>query len=404
MYRRNKISGSITSTSLRVLLFIVLTAILWTGCGKSDAPTSPSIPDNHFPIPPQIGDGLETGSFYEVGMEPGPFIELVDSLDSTPDHRIHSILVFRYNKLVFEKYWDGYDMTFDLDLSLEMKQFDIETLHYQASVSKSVTSALMGIALDKGLISSVEETVFFFFPEYDYLMNEDNRDITIEQMLKMTSGYEWNESVYDPDDPRDSHYQMFASHSPLVFLLGRDVISEPGSSFRYNSGDVNLLGEIIRRESSSDYLYEFAEDYLFGPLGIDAYHWVRFPLADFITFASGGLFLKPRDALKIGTLYLNDGQWNGEQIISSAWIHESFENIKHIVEPYDYGYLWWLAAVEYKSDTVQTYCAIGWGGQHIVVIPELDLAVVGTAGGYSEDPLLHRDDIINDYVLRAIID
>lgn len=404
MYRRNKISGSITSTSLRVLLLIVLTAILWTGCDQSDIPTSPSIPDNHFPIPSQIDDGLVTGSFYEVGMEPVPFIELVDSLDRTPDHRIHSILVFRKNRLVFEKYWDGYDMTFDLDYTLEVKQFDIETLHYQASVSKSVTSALMGIALDKGLISSVEETVFSFFPEYDYLMNEDNRDITIEQMLKMTSGYEWNEFVYEPGDPRDSHYQMFTSHSPLVFLLGRDVISEPGSTFLYNSGDANLLGEIIRRESSSDYLHKFAEDYLFGPLGIDVYHWVRLPLADFITFASGGLFLRPRDALKIGTLYLNDGQWNGEKVISSAWIHESFENTIPLFESYEYGYLWWLAPAEYKSGIVQTYCAIGWGGQHIVVIPELELAVVWNAGGYLEDTLLDRDDIINDYVLRAIMD
>jgi CubicO group peptidase (beta-lactamase class C family) len=262
----------------------------------------------------------------------------------------------------------------------------------------------MGIAFDEGLIDSVEETVFSFFPEYDYLRNEDNEDITIEQMLKMSSGYDWNEFVYDWDDPRDSHYQLFNSHSPVVFLLGRPVVSEPGSTFHYNSGDTNLLGEIIRRTSLSNNLYEFAEEYLFGPLGIDTYHWQRLPLANYVTFASGGLFLKPRDMLKIGTLYLNDGQWNGEQIISSSWVHESFENTIPLNEIYAYGYQWWLAPAQYESGTVQSYCAIGWGGQHIIIIPELELAVVWTAGGYYEDTLLHREEIINDYILKAIID
>jgi CubicO group peptidase (beta-lactamase class C family) len=262
----------------------------------------------------------------------------------------------------------------------------------------------MGIALDEGLISSVDDTVFSFFPEYEYLKNEDNDNITIEHMLKMSSGYDWNEFVYDFDDPRDSHYQLFNSPSPLVFLLGRPIVSNPGSVWNYNSGDTNLLGEIVRRASLSNYLYEFAEEYLFGPLGIDTYHWKRLPLADSVTFASGGLFLKPRDMLKIGTLYLNDGRWRGAQIISSSWVHESFENTVPLNDTWAYGYQWWLPLAQYRSGTVRSYAAMGWGGQQITVIPELELVVVWTAGGYYEDILVEVEDIVSDYILKAIVD
>jgi CubicO group peptidase (beta-lactamase class C family) len=341
-------------------------------------------------------------------MERDSLESLLRLIANTDNHMIQGILIIKDEKLVFEEYWDGMELDLDRGLDPVAASFDRDTKHYLASVSKSVTSALVGIAVDQGLIASVYEPMFTFFPEYRDLADDDNTQITLRHMLAMSSGYDWNENEFGFDDPRDSHYQMFRASDPMRYLLGRDMVALPGARFLYNSGDTNLLGEIVRRASSSSYLTEFADAYLFTPLGIDDFRWTRFDLADEITFASGGLYLRPRDMAKFGALYLNGGSWNGEQIISAAWVNASREMAIPLTGSYrtlyGYGYQFWLGRIPYRESTVEYYRAAGWGGQYIYIIPELDMVSVFTAGGYYDTRPLNFNTVIENYIFEAIVE
>jgi CubicO group peptidase (beta-lactamase class C family) len=384
--------------SFRAVAFILL--LLTLACDTSAGP------EMGFTRPPQTGDGWVTASLDQVGMMPEPLAELLELISATDNHRIHSLLIVRQRKLVFEEYWPGVDLD-PATLNPVVRDFDRETLHYVASVSKSITSALVGIAIDRGLVRGVEDSVFPFFPEYAHLERDDNGQIVLEHLLSFSSGYDWNEFVYGFDDPRDSHYQMFNSADPLDFLLGRPVISDPGSEFLYNSGDTNILGEIVRRTSALATLVEFADRYLFRPLDIETYDWVTFPLAPEVTFASGGASLRPRDMAKLGALYLSGGVWNGERVVSPEWVDASTVLAMPLTGSYrtlyGYGYNWWLGRSQHADRTVEYFRAAGWGGQYVYVFPELDLIVVFTAGGYYDSRPLDVNDIIEQYIFRAIV-
>jgi CubicO group peptidase (beta-lactamase class C family) len=375
--------------------------LLAAACG------SPTALDDRDPIPAQTTDGWQTASPESVGMDPTPLQALLDLIAGTPDHLMHGMVIIKNQKLVFEKYWPGIDLE-PVTLNPVRKDFDRETLHYVASVSKSLTSALVGIALDQGLIGGVDESLFSFFPEYGDLRNEDNDPVTLKHLLSFSSGLDWNEHVYGFGDSRDSHYQMFNTADPVHFLLGRPIVDPPGSRFRYNSGDTNLVGEIVRRRSGSESLVDFADEYLFQPLGIDAYRWWRFPLVDEVTFASGGAFLRPRDMAKVGAMYLNDGVWNGRQVVPATWVEASTSVATPLPSGYrtvhGYGYNWWLGGPQREQGMAEHFRASGWGGQEIYVFPALDLVLVFTAGGYYEDPPLDFNDLIVDFILEAVRD
>jgi CubicO group peptidase (beta-lactamase class C family) len=375
--------------------------LLAAACG------SPTTPEYSYPIPSQTGDGWQTASLESVGMDPAPLQALVDLISSTPDHMMHGIVIIKDQRLVFEEYWPGVDME-PVTLNPVSQDFDREKLHYVASVSKSLTSALVGIALDQRLIGGVDDSLFSFFPEYVDLRTEDNGPVTLKHLLSFSSGLDWNEHVYGFGDPRDSHYQMFNTPDPVRFLLGRPVVDPPGSRFHYNSGDTNLVGEIVRRRSRSESLVDFADENLFQPLGIDEYRWWRFPLVDKMTFASGGAFLRPRDMAKFGVLYLNGGLWNGRQVVPAAWVEASTSVATPLPSGYrtvhGYGYNWWLGGPQREQGMAEHFRASGWGGQEIYVFPELDLVLVFTAGGYYEDPPLDFNGLIVDFILQAIRD
>jgi CubicO group peptidase (beta-lactamase class C family) len=371
------------------------------GCG------SPTGTDSDGLRPPETGDGWETTTLARVGMDSAPLLALVALLDSTPDHLMHGVVIVRHDRLVFEHYWPGIDLEPET-LAPVARDFDRETLHYVASVSKSVTSALVGIALDRGLLGGVDDRLFAYFPDYGSLETAANGPITIEHLLAFSSGYDWNEFEYGFGDPRDSHYQMFHTSDPIGYLLGRPMLATPGTVFRYNSGDTNLMGEIVRRASSSTTLVAFADRYLFQPLDIRTYAWLRFSLADSITFASGGVSLRPRDMAKLGALYLNNGVWRGRRIVSEGWVQAS--TVMSIpLGPeygtlYGYGYNWWLGRMAYGDGTVAYYRAAGWGGQDVLAYPELDLVLVFTSGGYDDPRPIGPGQLIRDYIFPAILD
>jgi len=379
---------------------IVVALSLATAC---DSPTGPG---TDYQKPVQTGDGWQTASLESVGMDPAPLQNLLQLIDDTDDHMIHSILIIKDQRLVFEEYWPGTDLVPESLAPVE-RNFDRETLHYVASVSKSITSALAGIALDMGLIGGVDDLLFPYFPEYEELRNDDNGPVTLRHLLSFSSGYDWNEFVYGFDDPRDSHYQMFRSQDPVRYLLGRPMVTQPGAEFRYNSGDTNLVGEIVRRASSSATLIDFAVEHLFSPLGIDAWEWTSFGWAPKVIFASGGASLRPRDMAKLGALYLEGGLWNGVRVVSQTWVAESTEMAVPLIGNYQtlygYGYNWWLGRFHFRGESVEYFRAAGWGGQDVFVIPDLEMVIVFTAGGYYETRPLSVTDIMEDHILGAVI-
>ncbi len=389
----------VTSGSRRLIVTAWMALLATLACDSAVGPA------NDYERPVRTGDGWDTATLEQVGMDAEPLLDLLRLIESTDDHLIHSLLVVREGKLVFEEYWPGTDLEPET-LDPVPKAFDRETVHYVASVSKSLTSALAGIAWDRGLIGGVADSLFAHFPEYGHLRTDDNGPIAVEHLLSFTSGYAWNEFVYGFDDPRDSHNQMFRAGDPIGFLLARPVTTEPGSVFHYNSGDTNLLGEIVRRSAAASTLADFAERHLFQPLDIATYAWIRFSLAPAVTFASGGASLRPRDMAKLGALYLSGGTWNGTRVISEAWVTASTTEAIPLAGSYrtlyGYGYNWWLGRFPYLNGTVEYFRAAGWGGQDVIVVPELELVVVFTAGGYYEPRPLDVEDLIVDYILHAI--
>ncbi len=364
-----------------------------------------------FQAPPADDDGWQTAAPSDVGMVSQPLADMVGLLDSTPAHGYHSVAIVKDGKLVFERYFSGQDLdlaAYTYALTPE-KTFGPETPHCLASAAKSVTSLLVGIAIDKGLIQSASAKVFDSFPEYADLATGTKTDITIRDALTMTTGLPWDESpAYT--DPANDLARMCASSDPLRVVLEMTPGAAPGKAWIYNSGTTNVLGEIVRR-AAGEPLAQFAAEALFKPLGIASHSWVGFAADPDMAFASSALYLTPRDMAKIGQLCLNGGTWNGRRIVSADWIaastQESVALPAAMRAPYHatgYGYQWWIES--YRGGTLDAYSARGFGGQYIVVIPSAKLVVVFTGGLWSSSPLaapIMYYDLIENYVLRSAL-
>ena len=359
-----------------------------------------------YEIPEKNDDGWATASLQNVGLNEEKLGELIQDINQGKYKNIHSILIVKDESLVFEEYFDGY--TFDYfgdQFKGEHTEFEVNTIHNLASVTKAYTSASIGIAVDHGFIPSVEQPIFTYFPEYSYLNDSEKNKITLEHLLTMTSGLEWNEGdVPLTDIERNDLIQLFVVSDPIEYILAKPVVAEPGTRFYYSGGDINLLGEIIK-EATGLRIDEFTERYLFGPLGITDYEW-KFINPD-IVYTSGDLKLRPRDMTKLGQLYLNNGIWNGKRIISEEWTKNSTRKYIEVQNSYmasaygdSYGYQWFLQTFNVDSVSYDSISRDGWGGQRIQVFPSLNMVVVLTGGNYATEPT-PVNDIITRYILPA---
>ena len=362
-----------------------------------------------YKIPEQTGDGWQTASLDDVGMNTERIEAFMNDLAEYPDHWVHGVVVIKNGKLVFEAYFPGEDLdlsNLNTGLAYVKRDFDRDTLHSVASVSKSVTSVLLGIAIDESLIQGTQENMLSYFPDYVQFSDATKSQITLEQLLSMTSGLPWTEA-FSYNDPRNDLTSMLFRDDPIEYVLEKTMVAEPGTQFIYNSGTTNLLGEIIRRTSSM-ILADFAEKRLFDPLGIDSYEWYAFPNAPEMIVASSTLYLRPRDMAKIGQMYLDGGVWNGTRIVSENWVTQSTQQAIGMVAAESpipslnpaYGYLWWLGT--FPTGSTKTYFAAGWGGQFIFVFPEVEMVVVFTAGGFEDQNYDALLQIVNQYILPAI--
>lgn len=361
--------------------------------------------EHPYQVPRETGDGWVTASLKDVGIAEEPIIALLKRLEQQDGQKINSLLIVKNGMLVLETYYPGEDITMNNGLSFTRKEFNRDTLHCLASVSKSVTSVLFGIASDQGLISDLDEKFFDSFPEYSALSMDGKDRVTVRQMLNMTTGFSWNENTYDYSDERNDLNQMYFSPDPIRYMLEKPLIDAPGEVFLYSSGVTNLLGEILNRKTGIP-LAEYAGEQLFSPLGITQYEWLSFPNAPQMAVTSSLLYLRPRDMAKIGQLILNNGIWNGRQIVSEEWIKNSTsesvrlsQDLSPVFRETGYGYQWWRG--RFKNGETDVIFAGGWGGQFIFVVPELDMVIVLTGSDYNGN-YANVLDIVNRYILAPI--
>jgi CubicO group peptidase (beta-lactamase class C family) len=242
--------------------------------------------------------------------------------------------------------------------------------HDVMSVTKSVTSLLIGIAIDKGFISSVDETIDGYIRPLVSDLDSAKGQITIKQLLTMSCGLHWSEI------PGPSEFlQWYYSPDKLLYILNKSFISVPGESFNYSDGAAHLTSVVLSQATNMT-ANEFAKYYLFTPLGIGDRYWTT----DNRGFNCGGvrLHLYPDDMLRIGKLVLNKGKWNYEQIVSEEWIDEStkFQISTNDIIPYgsSYGYYWWRAS----ASNYDFFYANGHGGQFIFIVPAIEVVIVAT--------------------------
>jgi len=305
---------------------------------------------------------------------------------SMPSFRnLESFLVWSEGDFKHKKYYNGVSGT---------------TLHQIQSQTKSIVSLLMGIAIDKGFVKSEDEPVSDFFPEYFNSQDSLKSLVTIRDMLTMSAGFEWEEMV-PFNDPRNDNINMNYSGSYLQYVLSRPMAAKPFTEFKYNSGSPMIVAGIIEKASKMP-LDKFAEKYLFNPLNIVDYRWIKDSTG--FCHAGGGLFLKPVDMVKTGILVLNEGRWEGNLIVSEDWIRKSWQPyFLTTFTEHSYGYFWWIKEMKVSgSETIKVISAQGAGGQYMYIIPEFRLIVAFTENNFGT-PLV-GPFIFNTYILPVLQD
>lgn len=251
-------------------------------------------------------------------------------------------------------------------------------LHTLQSVTKTVTSVIIGTAIMRGDFPSIDTPVLRFFDTLQVKeIDARKRRLTIRHLLTMSGGFDWNENL-PYIDPANTGVAMEASYDWVSFVINRPMAREPGAMFNYSSGETQLLAHVFRQATGVD-IEEYASRSLFGPLGIARWFWKRTPagLAD----TEGGLYLEARDLARIWQLWLQNGVWNGQRIVSEDWVRQSVTpHIRVGNRPYDasYGFKWWLYPHPGDS-TAFVWAGSGFGGQHPVAIPDRDLVIVFNA-------------------------
>ncbi len=352
MYVTNK--GRIVAT-LFVVLIVGINFIPMTSAERDYWPT----------------DGWRVSTPREQGMNTTKLDDLVDFLDDSALYPL-SLIIVRNGYIVFEKY---------LSLAVDVN----ETMDIY-SCTLSIISALVGIAIDEGLIESVDAHALDFFP--DMVVSTDaarKGTITIEHLLTMTSGLSWEEN----NDP----VNMKNTDDWVQYVFDKPMIFDAGTSYEYNSGNAHILSAILQNVTGMT-TSEMADEYLFGPMGIADYEWDEDPQG--ITDGTGACELSTRDMAKFGYLYLNNGTWDTEQIVPAEWVATSQQSLATVNSIKDYGYLWWI----YRG--VGAYNAVGFWARVISVIPEYDIVAVVT--GYDSYGNFLRDqwtEAITDYIIPA---
>ena len=317
-----------------------------------------------YQLPEKIEGDWEISSLEKEGVDSAKIVKLIKNILAGKFPNTHSVLLVKNGKLILEEYFYGNNR---------------DDLHYLASATKSITSILVGISLDEEMLKNIDQNVYELFPDYEGTEWIDKKyEINVRHLLSMASGIEWDENR-PATDSRHDYFAMRRGGDWIRYVFNKNLVALPGQQFNYNGGLSALLGEIIRRTSGLN-AEKFSEKYLFGPLGISHYNWLKYNDGSINT--GGGLLLKPRDMAKIGQMMLNNGKYNGKKIVSEEWITESTDNYivpKSFPMGSGYGYQWWRGETNINGRTIKTYFAQGLGGQFIFIVPSLKITAIFTS-------------------------
>ena len=245
-------------------------------------------------------------------------------------------------------------------------------MHSLQSVTKTITSVIIGIAVTRGEFPDINTPVLSFYdPAKIRHVDDRKRRMTIRHLLTMTAGFQWDEGVHY-DDPRNDCSIMEASMDWVDYVINRPMSEEPGTRFNYNSGATELLADIFRKATGRD-IEEYAVEQLFRPLGIDKHFWKRTPLG--LVDTEGGLYLRATDLARIWYLFLHNGNWQGKQVVSEAWVKQSLTPAITVGGSTQYGYKWWLNTLP-GATPIRVWQGNGFGGQFPVILPDYDMIVV----------------------------
>jgi len=333
--------------------------------------------------PARRDDGWVVAAPSEAGFDPAALAALTADIENNAIRNVHAVIVEQAGRLVYEQYFSGPDERWDRPIG--DVSFDHDSLHDLRSVTKSVTTALLGIALGDDYQDAIERPIIEYFEDREGKFGAGVEDITLRHVLTMTAGLEWKELgvPYAEND----ELRMNGTPDPIAMVLGRAVRDPVGSRWTYNGGLTQLLAGLIHRMTGK-HIDKFAEETLFGPLSITRYEWLgstawspeKFPSA------ASGLRMRARALAKFGSLFLHQGVWKGQQIIPAAWVGLSTQ--RHVQNTHlspdgnvGYGFMWYTGRIP-GNDGYHFVGAAGKGGQRIFIVPEEEIVVTVFAGNY----------------------
>jgi CubicO group peptidase (beta-lactamase class C family) len=348
---------------LQITLLILLATVAplaLTSCVAAPASTPTLLPAD-WPT-----DGWKTSSPEQQGLNGETLAKIFERIEQDK-LKVHSLLIIRHGYLVLETYF---------------KDYQADTRHEVFSCTKTVLSALLGIAIQQGTIASIQQPVLDYFPERTIAHNNTRKQvITLEHLLTMTSGL---------GSERDMGY----SPDWVQFMLDRPMVAKPGTTFNYNSGNTHLLSAILQKTTGMN-PETYARTHLFTPLGITDFTWETDP--DGLNIGGWGIWMRPRDMAKLGYLYLHDGEWNGQQIVPADWVKKSTAKYIDTGDGRGYGYGWWQLSFG-------GYAALGYGGQQILVFPERDMIVVFTSQSHPPEDETQLWRLVDEFIIPAQVD
>ncbi|MGS5089104.1 serine hydrolase domain-containing protein [Hydrogenophaga sp. A37] len=303
---------------------------------------------------------------------------------------IHSVLVMHGDRIVAERYRSGQDRGL-YSLWSSRRHFGPDDLHDMRSISKSVVGLVYGVLLARKEVPGLDTTVASLYAEHPALDQPPKNAIRIRDLLTMSAGLAWDEPSPVRRTRDDDQTPLAWTGSFYSTVFGRDAVARPGETFVYSGGLTSVLVDVIERSTGRPWA-EVVDAELFQPLGIQTWTWGRDlrgrPLAH------AGLRLRPRDLLKIGALVLRGGQWQGRQVVPSAWVQATTSTHIRVSARFGYGYQWWTSEQTVAGRSLAVIQAIGNGGQRLFVVPELDLVVAMTAGDYGTPEILAAEDSV----------
>jgi CubicO group peptidase (beta-lactamase class C family) len=357
------------------------------------------MPTPHRPptTPPALDDEWDVASPAEVGLDAAQLSRLEAFLRQWPRHYVHAIVIARHGKLVFERYFRGRERRW-MEWSGTV-QFSPTTKHDVRSISKSVTSLLVGMAVSEGKFPPLDSSVTDYFPDYVDLSTPAKGRITFRHLITMSHGLRWEKRVAWTSRANNERL-LFEAKDPCRYVLEQPMALPPGAAFNYCGGATTLLAAALAKAVGWSFEV-YASETLFGPLGITDTEWLGFAGSESVA-AFAGLRLRPRDLAKLGQLVADKGCWKGRQILPAQWIAESTRpqlNAEGFQALY-YGYHWWLGRSLLNGRELTWTAGFGSGGQRLFIVPALDLVVAVNAFNYRHHiPAA----ILNRFVMPAVM-